>query len=126
MLGPEYLLAPASPSAPGGLRGISVAPSGCLWEGLSLSFSLSGCVSSSPALLPDTVLANLETSARVTSLLILLQENLYEYSDRRTDINPHSNLQITSLPWGPLLSGFQFQWKLSVISFSGLEISPGR
>lgn len=89
------------------------------------SLSLSGRISSSPALLPDTVLANLETSARVTSLLILLQENVYEYSDR-TDINPHSNLQITSLPWGPLLSGFQFQWKLSVISFSGLEISPGR
>ena len=93
---------------------------------VSLSLSLSGRISSSATLLPDMVLANLETSARVTSLLILLQENIYEYSDRRTGINPHSNLQITSLPWGPLLSGFQFQWKLSVISFSQLEIAPGR
>lgn len=40
--------------------------------------SLSGLISSSAALLRDTILANLKTSARVTSLLILLLENVYE------------------------------------------------
>lgn len=39
--------------------------------------SLSGHVASSAALLCDTILANLKTSARVTSLFILLLENVY-------------------------------------------------
>lgn len=45
VLRPDCLSTPAPPSAPEGLRGISVAPSGSLWEGLSLS----GHISSSAA-----------------------------------------------------------------------------
>lgn len=41
--------------------------------------SLSGLISSTAAFLRDMFLANLKTSARVTSLLILVLENGYEY-----------------------------------------------
>lgn len=52
-----------------------MALSGGFWKDLSFS----GHISSSSAFLCDMVLANLKTSARVTSLLILLLENGYEY-----------------------------------------------
>lgn len=51
-----------------------MALTGGFWEGLSLA----GRISNSAAFLRDMFLANLKTSARVTSLLILL-ENGYEY-----------------------------------------------
>lgn len=45
----------------------------------SLWVGLPGHISSSTALLHDTVSVNLKTSARVTSLLILLLESVYEH-----------------------------------------------
>lgn len=68
--------------------------------------------------------ANLETSARVTSLLILLLgECLCISDDGRTVINPPLTCRLQPVPWASLLLRFQFQWKLSVMSISGLEIS---
>ena len=74
-------------------------------------------------LLPDTVLANLKTSARVTSLLILLLENVYAYLIGGLALTLTVTCRLQPLPWASLLFGFQFQWKLSVMSISGLEIS---
>ena len=57
-------------------------------------------------LLPDTVLANLKTSARVTSLLILLLENVYAYLIGGLALTLTLTCRLQPLPWASLLFGF--------------------